>query len=286
MFANVRLDIPAHANETFVRTLGRIGFSSSGQVLDRESRFIRFETMVEHPFIGESAKLSFFAALATNIKHTYDNLLSCLDDLLVNIFNSNSEENATTRRSSLRNDIFQDQDKKKGKFSSFTNKLRDGLGMHKKREKSAPTTDAVFRIAELEKTQEDIRLTLRFHLLKLHEQHDMALFILRGEIKMRIFYFLFQLKDANYWRDEEIPDAEWFIGQLSRELLLVHLAIRPILLEAQLKFIWEGAFNILSEMLITGLGKIKDQQLSKQGLAVYIKNIKVLQGELSQIEIV
>ncbi|CAG9325172.1 SEC8 [Blepharisma stoltei] len=286
-FFNARLDIPAYANEAFINIIGRSGSPPAGQISEKEGHFIRFETMVDHPFIGESAKLSFFAALAINIKTTYDNLLVCLSSLLEHIFEINTDENMTPRRSSIRSDIsLQDSsEKKKGKFSTFTSKLRDGLGIKKKKKEKGPTTEAVFRIAELDKTMEDTKLKLRHQLLKLHEQHDMSLFILRGEIKMRIFYFLFHLKDANYWRDEEIPDAEWFIGQLSRELLLVHLAVRPILNAQQLKFIWENVFNILAEMLIFGLSKIKDQQLSKQGLAIYIKNIKVLQSELNQIEI-
>ena len=39
-------------------------------------------------------------------------------------------------------------------------------------------------------------------------------------------------------------------------------------------------------MLITGLREIKDLSMSKQGLATFIKNVKVLQAELLQIEIV
>ena len=103
---------------------------------------------------------------------------------------------------------------------------------------------------------------------------------------MRIYSFLSNIKNKNYWDGEEHTDAEWFIGHLSRELLLVQLAIKPVLSAKKLSFVWENSVEIITEMLITGLREIKDLSMSKQGLATFIKNVKVLQAELLQIEIV
>lgn len=175
--------------------------------------------------------------------------------------------------------------KKQSALSKLTNKIKVGLKKQRRISQrffiETGSTNENQRASEFE-----IIFALKSHLVQLHQIHDVCLFLLRGEIRMRIYSFLSNIKNQNYWDGEEHTDAEWFIGHLSRELLVVQLAIKSILPIGKLCFVWENALEIIIEMLISGIGEIKDLSMSKQGLAMYIKNVKLLQAELIQIEIV
>ena len=86
-------------------------------------------------------------------------------------------------------------------------------------------------------SDEEIINMLKTQILEFHDIHDTCLFLLKGEIRMRIYSFLSNIKNKNYWDGEEHTDAEWFIGHLSRELLLVQLAIKPVLSAKKLSFV-------------------------------------------------
>ena len=173
---------------------------------------------------------------------------------------------------------------KNSAFRKFTSKLKQGL--KKRRFSHKFFIETRISSEQVKASDEEITTILKNLLVSFHRIHDSCLFLLRGEIRMRIYSFLSHIKGQNYWDGEEHSDAEWFIGHLSREMVLLQLAIKHVMPSAKLMFVWENALEIMAEMLITGLGEIKDQSMSKHGLATYVKNVKVLQSELLQIEVV
>jgi hypothetical protein len=213
------------------------------------------------------------------VQSVYQNLLVLLDDVIESLFEDTDE----IKRYNTEGKINGSPVKKRSTFKNFASKIKKGLKKKKSQDFFIKTR---FSSDILHSTGEEIMNSLKSQLVQFHQIHDTCLFLLRGEIRMRIYSFLSNIKNQNYWDGEEHADAEWFIGHLSRELLLFQLAVKSFLSIPKLSFIWESALDIIVEMLITGLREIKDLSMSKQGLATYIKNVKVLQAEIVQIEIV
>lgn len=277
LFSQVSLMIPPLFQTSFFKLLGRQA-QKTGKLLETEKLYLNFNSVGKSEFIGESAKLSFFANLINNLESVYESLLKVLDDVLGLIFEE-SEENK------VQDEKIAKVLKKNSALRKLTTKLKDGLKRNR-RISHKFYLESRLSAEQIKLSDEEISNTLKEHLISFHRFHDLSLFLLRGEIRMRIYSFLSHIKGRNYWDGEEHTDAEWFIGHLSREMVLVQLAIKHVMPSKKLLFVWENALNIMTEMLITGIGEIKDLSMSKQGLATYIKNVKVLQTELLQIEIV
>ena len=257
-----KVSLESLASTPFVSSLFKAP-KTSGLLQEREGYHLYFQTSLQNPFIAEAAKLTFICALNLNLKFVFEELVSFFSDFLDFV----PEIVETPQKPKT------ETEPKRSKLSKFTSKLKFG-----KKKKSTP--------AQQEETQsESIYSVLNHNLLKLLELHDKSVFLLKGEIRMRIFYFLYNLKGNNYWREEPNVEAEWFIKQLCKELVSVHLAIKPVLKPEQLEYVWEGAFEIIQQMMIEGLKHINDMVFSKQGLAIFQKNLKVLQSELSLLEI-
>jgi hypothetical protein len=215
--------------------------------------------------------------VVNNIESVYDHYVKLLEEVVEVIFEEPEEVRGADEK--------EKEQKKISAFKKISKKIKEGL-KQKRRQSHRFYIETKFS-ADIAKVSNDEILTLvKTQLLSFHNMHDLCLFLLRGEVRMRIYSFLSHIKNQNYWDGEEHTDAEWFIGHLSRELLLVQIAIKPVLSAKKLGFVWENAVDIIVEMLITGLGEIKELSMSKHGLATYMKNVKVLQSELVQVEIV
>lgn len=276
LYDSVHLRIPVQVSSAFVKALGYLN-EKKGKLEDTENIFLKFNAIGKSTFIGESAKLNFLAAVVENVESIYESLLLMIEDLIDMIF----EEPEDFKHSSE----IDREPKKRSAFRNFTNKIKEGL-KKQRRLSHKFFIETRFSSDSIKVSDEEITTLLKNQLVHFHYIHDVCLFLLRGEIRMRIYSFLSNIKGQNYWDGEEHTDAEWFIGHLSRELILVQLAIKPVLKTSKIGFVWENAVDILVEMLITGLGEIKEKRMSKHGLATYVKNVKVLQAELVQIEIV
>ena len=277
LFESVSLGIPQGVKESFLKLLGRQA-QKSGKLKETEKLFLNFNSIGKSDFIGESAKLSFFANLINNLESVYNSLLKILDDIFELIFEENEDNKVQDEK--LAKVL-----KKNSTFRKFTSKLKDGLKRNRRLSHKF-YLESRLSAEQIKLSDEEITNSLRDHLVSIHRIHDLSIFLLRGEIRMRIYSFLSHIKGQNYWDGEEHSDAEWFIGHLSREMVLVHLAIKHVMPSKKLLFVWENAVSIMTEMLITGIGEIKDLSMSKQGLATYVKNVRVLQTELLQIEVV
>ena len=216
----------------------------------------------------------------------YNSLLPLIEEVIEILFEDSDEPKRKSSEDKISDKTPERENAKKvSAFAKITNKIKIGLKKQKRiSQRFFIETSFSTEVQEISKLE--IILILKAHLIQLHQIHDICLFLLRGEIRMRIYSFLSNIKNQNYWDGEEHTDSEWFIGHLSRELLVVQLAIKSVLPPNKLNFVWEHALDIIIEMLIIGIGEIKDLSMSKLGLAMYIKNVKLLQAELLQIEIV
>ena len=269
--------------------------SMKSLVESREVGFLTFQLTVDRALLLENSKVNFLSAIVTNLQDLYDELIIAVHELTSEIPSEALVPQAIEESKVSEVVAAKSHPKTSKMFNKFKKSIQRGLQGRKKldltaiEDESPDRSDSKSSFSITASTLQDSVSTIR----KIIEQcqdiqslHDKTVLLIHGEMRMRVFHFLHYIKDNNYWREDELMDSEWFIGQLSRELMQAYLSMKNILDDKKLYYIWHDVFDLINDMFITGVGIVKGAAFSRQGLAVYTKNIRVLQNELSQFDLV
>ena len=238
--------------------------------------------------IGETAKIGFIALMVNNLEVVYkafgEVVLRLADEVPI-VLSGTSGSNSDIQS------VAGPEAKKTGKIQQLMSSVKQSFLKKKRPEEEKQDTysfmssDSELAPGEMKYPVDILVAKVRGQAVTLRELHDTSLLLLRGEVRTRCISFLSHIRGNDYWRETELKDAEPFIGQLSKELQTFHLAVKQIMPQAEQEYIWSGVPALVADLLISGLGAIKGNAITKQGVRVYALNVKVLQSELAQAEI-